>query len=312
MAAMQTEARDKMAFTQNALTALNDIDRALAYHMQWLQELHHSLICRAPVKPELLADDAHEQCLFGRWYTQVKGPMAEQTGFAVLGERHRGMHEHAQILLLKQMRGEAIEHADYDAFMRAAQDFRGEAQKFQSNLINLVCVIDHLTGAWNRFAMVSKIAEERERMQRTGQPCCLCILDLDHFKNVNDNYGHLAGDLALQAVVRFLTARIRRYDYVFRYGGEEFLLCLPNTTLSHAETLLDRMRHDLANTPIDIGKGATINITASFGVTEMLATEHHEDCIERADHALLCAKAKGRNRVCSWPLHGGEMKELGD
>jgi diguanylate cyclase (GGDEF)-like protein len=136
------------------------------------------------------------------------------------------------------------------------------------------------------------------------------ILDLDHFKQINDRYGHLAGDHALQAVVRFLTARIRKYDYVFRYGGEEFLLCLPNTALEDAEVLLDRMRQELASQPIDLGKGTTINITASFGVTEMLASEHHDFSIERADHALLCAKAKGRNRVCSWPLQGGEMKEL--
>jgi diguanylate cyclase len=293
---------NKLAYTQNALSALNDIDKALAYHMQWLQQLHQTLICRQTPDADLLTEDSHLRCQFGQWLASAEVLLREQPGFADLGERHRAMHALARRLLGKNARGDVIELAEYDEFMQSNLDFRNQAQQYQAGLINMVCVVDHLTGAWNRYAMVSKIAEESERAQRNGQPCCLCILDLDHFKRVNDEFGHLAGDIALQAVVRFLASRIRRYDYVFRYGGEEFLLCLPNTSLSDAEALLDRMRLELAAMPIDLGKGNTVRISASFGVAELLPTEHHDFSIDRADHALLCAKAKGRNRVCSWPL----------
>jgi diguanylate cyclase len=296
------QVQDKLAYTQNALSALNDIDKAFAYHMQWLQELHQTLICRQTPNADLLAVDSHLRCQFGQWFASAETLLREQPGFAELNELHRVMHALAGQLLGKNIAGEAIELAEYNAFMQANLAFRNKAQQYQAGLINLVCVVDHLTGAWNRYAMVSKIAEESERAQRNGQPCCLCILDLDHFKRVNDEFGHLAGDLALQAVVRFLASSIRKYDYVFRYGGEEFLLCLPNTTLIDAELLLDRMRLELAAMPIDLGKGNIVRITASFGVAELLPAEHHDFSIDRADHALLCAKAKGRNRVCSWPL----------
>lgn len=293
---------NKLALTQNALSALNEVDRALAYHLKWLQELHLSLVCRQLPASQQLADDSHLRCEFGQWYEKADALLKDQPGFSEVGDLHREMHAQARQLLRTQFAGATISVEEYNAFMRVNLTFRAEAQKYQAGLINLICVVDHLTGAWNRYAMVTKIAEESERAQRTGQPCCLCILDLDHFKRVNDEYGHLAGDLVLQGVVRFLTGRIRKYDYLFRYGGEEFLICLPNTGLADAEALLDRMRLELASMPIDIGEDRSIRITASFGVTELVATEHHDFSIDRADHALLCAKAKGRNQVCSWSL----------
>ena len=294
---MRHDTQDKLVFTQNALSALNEIDQALSYHMVWLQELHQALICRQTPKPELIADSAHAHCQFGQWYARAEASLREQPGFRDLGEVHTQMHLRGAALLRMQASGGQIGLQDYDEFMRLNLGFRAQAQKYQAGLINLVCVVDHLTGAWNRYAMASKITEERERAQRTGQPCCLCILDLDHFKRVNDEHGHLAGDQALQGVVRFLAGRIRKYDYLFRYGGEEFLICLPNTHLSDAEQLLDRMRQELEAHVIDIGQARQIRLTASFGVTELVANEHHEYSIDRADHALLCAKAKGRNRV---------------
>ncbi|MBK6742250.1 MAG: diguanylate cyclase [Hydrogenophilales bacterium] len=307
---MSSATQDKLVFTQNALSALNDIDKALAYHMQWLQELHQTLICRQTPHDDLLAEDSHLRCQFGQWFVSAEVLLREQPGFSELGERHRAMHHQARLLLRKKTTSQSIELAEYDDFMQSNLAFRNQAQQYQATLINLVCVVDHLTGAWNRYAMVSKIAEESERAQRNGQPCCLSILDLDHFKRVNDEFGHLAGDLALQAVVRFLASRIRKYDYVFRYGGEEFLLCLPNTSLADAEILLDRMRLELAAMPIDLSKGNIVRITASFGVAELLPAEHHDFSIDRADHALLCAKAKGRNRVCSWPLGHDKPHDL--
>jgi diguanylate cyclase (GGDEF)-like protein len=310
MFSMRSETQEKLAFTQNALSALNEIDQALAFHMQWLQELHQSLICRQAPNPDLLTEDSDRRCQFGRWYEHAESLLKGQQGFAEVGLRHREMHAQARHLLRKQLDGGTISLDEYNTFMRLNLAFRAEAQRYQAGLINLVCVVDHLTGAWNRYAMVSKIAEESERAQRTGQPCCLCILDLDHFKRINDDFGHLAGDLALQGVVRFLAGRIRKYDYLFRYGGEEFLICLPNTSLEQAEALLDRMRQELSAMPIAIGGDHEIHLTASFGVTELVPTEHHDFSIDRADHALLCAKAKGRDRVCSWPLGLARPREL--
>lgn len=309
---MRNDMSDKLAFTQNALSALNDIDQAMSFHMQWLQTMHRTLICRQAPRPEMLAEDSHLHCQFGQWYAQANLLLKDQPGFGEVGDRHREMHARGRDLLRKQLDDKTIDLDEYDAFMRANLSFRSEAQRYQNGLINLVCVVDHLTGAWNRYAMTSKIAEESERAQRTGQPCTLCILDLDHFKRVNDEHGHLAGDLALQGVARFLAGCMRKYDHLFRFGGEEFLICLPNTSLAQAESLLDRMRSELALQPIDIGQDRSIRITASFGVTELVTSEHHDFSIDRADHALLCAKANGRDCVCSWPLDHAKPRILGN
>ncbi len=293
-----------LAFTQTALTALNEIDQAMSFHLQWLQELHQTLICQQPVDDVMAAENGHLLCKFGQWYTRSEATLGLHGGYLELGASHRAMHDQARIILQKHARREAISLEDYARFMDSAHAFRAEAHKYQAELINQVCVIDHLTGAWNRFALSPRINEESERARRTGQTCCISMLDLDNFKQVNDRYGHLAGDTALQTVARFLSARMRKYDTVFRFGGEEFLICLPNTSLLDAEALLNRMRVELSETDIVLDSGDTLHLTASFGVTPLNTLDTFETSLDRADHALLCAKAQGRNCVCAWPMDG--------
>jgi diguanylate cyclase (GGDEF)-like protein len=95
---------------------------------------------------------------------------------------------------------------------------------------------------------------------------------------------------------------LRIYDITFRYGGEEFLVCLPDTSLAEAEALLNRLRVDLSVHPIRISEDHTITINASFGIAALNGGELVTDVVERADHALLCAKSRGRNRVCVWDI----------
>jgi diguanylate cyclase (GGDEF)-like protein len=295
--------RDNIAFTQSALNAMHEIDVAISNHLRWLRELHRSFICGDLPDPDNLAEDAHCRCKFGRWYYSHRDPsVAGDKDFIQLGIQHQAMHDQARKLLQLRAANGAIAPDEYDGFMDAAMVFKSAAHTFQWRLVNRICVVDQLTGAWNRYAMILRLSEERARVERTGQPCCLCLLDIDHFKQVNDLHGHLAGDLALQALVRFLSERVRKSDSVFRFGGEEFLICLPNTTLPEAAVLLERMREELAGLDIDIGNGRTIRLTASFGVAVLDPDEEFDSSVDHADHALLSAKAQGRNRVCAWDM----------
>lgn len=304
---MESESKQpsNTAFTQSALNAMKEIDRAIAFHLQWMRDLHHTLICEAPHDPNNLAEDAHCRCKFGTWYyAQESGPLAREKGYVQLGERHKHMHDAARALLMAHTNGKTVTHEIYDAFMDISLSFRTEAQGFQEKLISRVCAVDQLTGAWNRHAMILRLSEEGERVRRTGDPCSICLMDIDHFKQINDRHGHVNGDRVLQSVVHFMSERMRKYDSLFRYGGEEFLLCLPNTSLAVAGSLLERMREDLAALDIELNNGETLRLTASFGVAELGGNEPFDNSIDRADHALLCAKAKGRNQVCSWELDG--------
>lgn len=158
---------------------------------------------------------------------------------------------------------------------------------------------DPLTGLPNRRSIMEMLEKEVARTRRHGPPMCVVILDLDHFKKINDTHGHPTGDKVLQEAARVLRESIRSCDFVGRYGGEEFLMVLPDTDVDGAAILLERCRAALATTLIRAETGKTFHVSASFGVVcnvkDMAVEGGH--LIKAADDALYQAKANGRNRV---------------
>lgn len=159
---------------------------------------------------------------------------------------------------------------------------------------------DPLTQLLNRRALTERITAEMERALRYDSTLALLMIDLDHFKRVNDTYGHLVGDDVLRDVAKLLVDTIRVSDIVARYGGEEFLVLLPETDDAGAESFADRIRaaveeHDFT----DSGEHPQLRLTSSIGVAMYPAAriESVEDLFARADAALYRAKADGRNRV---------------
>jgi len=158
---------------------------------------------------------------------------------------------------------------------------------------------DGLTGLFNARHFFAALETEMERARRSGLATCLIMIDLDHFKNINDTYGHEAGNKCLQIVAKTLTDNIRRMDIACRYGGEEFAVILPGTALPEAVVTAERLRKALAGSRIGIGEGF-VKLTASFGVSAYEGSEKlpAEQFVEHSDRFLLRAKARGRNRVC--------------
>ncbi len=294
---------DTSRLTRDTLTAIRELDFAIANHVTWLKRLHGVLIANTPGHADDLCLDAHHRCEFGAWFYGVGMKQHEGLpGLLDIEASHRSMHDAARLLLSHRTASSPTDLGEYERFMDQAILFKQELRTFQYSLISLVCTVDHLTGAWNRHAMNMKLAEESERTRRSGQFCTLCMMDIDHFKGVNDQHGHKIGDEVLQAFTSIINAALRRCDSLFRYGGEEFLMLLPNTTLGNAAVLLNRIRETLASTPIVTSNGKQIHLTASFGVAQLALQEAIEDALEHADHALLAAKAGGRNQVCVWEV----------
>ena len=157
---------------------------------------------------------------------------------------------------------------------------------------------DQLTGACSRrhvFGFLDSLVANRARH---GTPATLIMFDLDHFKHINDTYGHPTGDRALKEAVRVVHAELRTGDMLGRVGGEEFLVVLPLTDFTAAAPLAERLRQVLAAASIQDGS-ATIHLPASFGVAELKAAESSAEWFRRVDGALYAAKAKGRNRVAA-------------
>jgi diguanylate cyclase (GGDEF)-like protein len=155
---------------------------------------------------------------------------------------------------------------------------------------------DELTGLANRRHLQQLVELERQRGMRSGLPFCLAVIDIDHFKRINDSHGHPAGDRVLRNFAREALATIRGSDVLGRWGGEEFLLMMPNTRVNLARLGVERLRLRAESMRIDLD-GQMLSFTLSAGVVEHLAGESIADAIARADRALYAAKQQGRNRT---------------
>ena len=174
---------------------------------------------------------------------------------------------------------------------------------YLQNLIDGLCELslkDPLTGLANRRQFRSVLEREVDRVTRTGESALLLMLDIDHFKAVNDNHGHPAGDLVLQAVAQTLAGCVRPMDTLARYGGEEFAVVLPGCQAAFGEAVAERIRSIVESTPITIEPGLQIHVTVSIGGSFTLpwVKASIPAWIDRADHQLYRAKSEGRNRVC--------------
>lgn len=154
---------------------------------------------------------------------------------------------------------------------------------------------DTLTTLPNREAYNERAFHEYQRFKRYCRPLTIAICDIDYFKKINDTYGHQAGDKVLKLIAKVVQTRLRKVDFIARFGGEEFVLLLPETTASKAHSVLDKIRAAVGNTAFRF-KDKPVQITISFGITEFDTEDNVEDAFERADKALYQAKGSGRNR----------------
>ena len=170
--------------------------------------------------------------------------------------------------------------------------------RHRNELLQRLAITDSLTDLSNRRNLMNCLRKEFVRSTRLGTPLSLIMIDLDHFKRVNDTYGHQAGDKVLVAVAQLLSENVRPYDIAARYGGEEFSLLLPETDGETAEKIAERLRGEIVNLGFE-GELLKHSSTASFGVASCPARSIHsaEDLIREADEALYRAKDQGRNRV---------------
>ncbi len=159
--------------------------------------------------------------------------------------------------------------------------------------------IDFLTKVGNRHYFDKIIQQEIKRHQRLGSRFSLIMVDVDHFKRINDRFGHYAGDMVLKQLTKILKSSIREIDHIIRYGGEEFLILLPHTTKDKAYVLAERLRNKIEESRFEIGEGQIIPVTVSMGVAEYDPTSDIDvvQVLKEVDNALYKSKEQGRNRV---------------
>jgi len=242
-----------------------EIEQAIEWHQSWYKNLLRCLIADTPANEQDLADNAHNLCRFGQWFNKLP----EQTlnlhpYFSEIACAHQKMHQGATVLLSLKETKSAISVNLLDQFHADLDRLRVLFDTLIDEFSELLHTRDPLTGASNRTNLVENLQKEHELCKRKSLSCALIMIDLDHFKQVNDEFGHAAGDKVLIALVKCIKSHLREYDQLYRYGGEEFLVCLPQTELEGAKSFSERLRAGVAALKIEIGNDQHINVTGSF------------------------------------------------
>ncbi|WP_394236070.1 diguanylate cyclase [Pseudomonas anguilliseptica] len=200
-------------------------------------------------------------------------------------QKHRDGHEEEVAQRLQSLTQKVAE------MEQEAQSFRDHLEEQRQKAL-----IDPLTGLPNRAGWTERLELEMARWKRYGGELLLAVLDIDHFKRINDGYGHLAGDKVLKIIASELAKRLRKTDFIARFGGEEFVLLIPSTPLEGGRQLLQTLLDGVEQCPFHF-RGERVTITLSAGLTAFAGDEGSDKVFERADQALYRAKSGGRNRV---------------
>ena len=284
---------DRPASAEDIVQAL---DAAIDALLAWIADWHAPAMSAAAEEPTLRQDESLRHLdAFDAWFdANRRDGIVDQPSLRRLHLSNRKVRNLAAGFAAM---GPDVAEADYRALMAEVRSFVAQARRLERAFAAASSDLDTLTGVQNRHAMKRALDAERARFIRTGETATLALCDLDHFKEINDLHGHAAGDKVLSVAAGRLAENVRAYDQVFRYGGEEFLILLPDTEPATALAVLERLRKRLAAMPVPIGNGASVMVTASFGLARIGPDEPVEAAVERADAALYRAKKAGRNRV---------------
>lgn len=263
-------------FTNQQLqTVISQLDQAIYSHDQWYKSLQRVLVAHVPPEQSDLMPDAHQQCRFGKWYGSPHTEFIQKNpAFISLGDAHEKMHSSARHILQQTSSGLPVSVANWDQFANSLDRMRLEIQALRQEFSETIQNRDPLTEAQTRASLLTDLREQHTLVQRGKQACALAMLDLDHFKQINDQYGHAAGDVVLVSTVRSVKSQLRPYDRIYRYGGEEFIICMPSTTIDQAREVIERMRSTIADLRFEFGE---CQVTASFGVTVLKESQTVEE-----------------------------------
>jgi diguanylate cyclase (GGDEF)-like protein len=278
---------------------LRQLDHAIQLHDQWYKDLLRVLIPRLKPNVEDLMPNSHHRCHFGQWcYSNEARFLVRNPAFISLLLEHEKMHSEAQNLLQLLADEQPIPLRKWERFDNYLEKTQFSFQALRQEYADISQHRDPLTEAQTRENMLLELREQDALVKRERQSCALVMFDLDHFKRINDKYGHIAGDAVLVSIVRCVKSLLRQYDQVYRYGGEEFLICMPSTTVDEAIKVVERMRSAVEKLQIQFDNSQVrVNVTVSFGIACLMQDRSVEESIDYADKAMYEAKVSGRNRV---------------
>lgn len=265
-------------------------------HIAWLTAWSR-IACFETSNHEAQAEALPAPESFAIWRRETVKTMQEQPALQQMIDQFDQLHRAAKMAVLKTPEGTTVARQDFTSVTMKFQELYANMRRIERAASTADAGLDPLTGMRSRTGMADDLNRELGRFRRTSKPFCVAMFDIDHFKKLNDTYGHEDGDRVLVAVANHISRQMRSFDDAWRWGGEEFLICFKEADLEAGFKAAERVRSSLERLPITISGNRTIFIAASIGIADARVDSTVDNLIARADRALYKAKEQGRNRV---------------
>jgi len=280
---------------QNFDSLLSGIDRGIQAHVAWNQRLMRCALLHEGPGDDMLQPDAHRRCLFGQWLLTEQEALARFDVAAVqaLEQQHRAMHDAVRALCGQSMQGLPAREEDFRAYEAGQSGMVASLNTLRQRVADSALQHDALTGLPLRKGLEYVFQIRQKDSVRHGAQLHLAMVDVDHFKKVNDGWGHSVGDQALQHLARLMAGCLRENDVMIRYGGEEFLFLLLGP---QAEGVVQRLLDKVRSSPMPLAGGGQLAMTVTAGLARVGPKDALATALDRADRALLQGKQAGRDR----------------
>ncbi len=280
--------------TSNFIT---ELDAAVEAHMDWTRRVLRCAVLRTSPGDDVLAPAAHTLCRFGRWFSQNRDLFEqldpERTGR--LEDVHRFMHDAIRAICADILAGRAGQNARLEEFDRTQRELIGLMSEFKTQIVASAAQCDYLTGLPLRHEIENEFNLLYRISRRNHFLIYVMMIDVDHFKRINDSYGHLVGDMALRHLTEVLKRIKRDNETLYRYGGEEFLLLMQTKEPDRMPDIAQRFIDAVQSAPVPVSLGRSVPMTVTLGLARVGEGEDLKSVVARADKALYEGKKAGRN-----------------
>ncbi len=285
-------------FSPETADFISELDAAVEAHMDWSRRVLRCAVLRTSPGEDVLAPLAHTLCGFGRWFgsntTHFQKLDAPNT--RRLDAVHQAMHDAIRSICIDVMAGRPGQGTDLEAFEKTQSELISLLAGFKTRFLASAARHDPLTALPLRYGIEDEFTQVQKNCRRNKTQLYVGMIDADHFKRINDGYGHPVGDIALCHLANTLKRIVRPNEPLFRFGGEEFLLLMQCRSREAAATAAQRIVQTVRGAPVPIAQGDALTLTITLGLARAGDDETMADAVERADKALYAGKQAGRDR----------------
>lgn len=294
---------------------ITELDAAVEDVMDWTRRILRFVVLHTTPREDVLSPTAHTLCKFAAWYAENRTHFEaiDTLGAEHVERAHQAMHDAIRSICNDVLAGLPGKHADLVAFEQSQAELLGLLARFKTSILSNAARHDPLTGLPLRYGIEGDFALQQKDAQRNRNLLYVALIDVDHFKRINDSYGHPVGDRVLRHLAETLNRNLRSNEPIYRFGGEEFLWLMQCKSVEEAEQSARRLLATIRTTPVPIVKNQSVTLTVTLGMAQVGDHEELASALERADVALYKGKESGRDcYVMDTPGQGNSFFAMDD